>query len=365
MGGNDDDGPRGSVNVPLLSPSEKAADSFCFTTFASVGLMTVGFAILVVYSVWESAPVVRMHSFEYFILCVLGGILSGLPHTMLVPVDLIKCRVQVGEYSNMRQGVLGIWKEGATLPLQLRLRQYFRGWAPTFIGYSQQGAFKFGFYELFKYLLMHKVVSTEVGVEYRVWIHLISSASAEFFGDIALAPWEAVKIKMQTTRQYVPRLGIVLPRMWAIEGLNAFFKGLPPLWLRQIPYTMVKFTTFEKIAELIYIYVVRQPKSACSPTEQLFVSLAAGALAGVFCAIVSHPADTVVSRLNQRADITLFAFVRNMRFCDLWAGLGVRLVMIGALTAVQWLIYDSFKVIVGLPTTGGSVLPQNIRSATS
>lgn len=43
----------------------------------------------------------------------------------------------------------------------------------------------------------------------------------------------------------------------------------------------------------------------------------------------------------------------NIGFTGLWNGLPVRIVMIGTLTAFQWLIYDSFKVYLGLPTTGG------------
>jgi len=35
-------------------------------------------------------------------------------------------------------------------------------------------------------------------------------------------------------------------------------------------------------------------------------------------------------------------------------GLGTRILMIGTLTGLQWLIYDSFKTAVGLPTTGGA-----------
>lgn len=31
-----------------------------------------------------------------------------------------------------------------------------------------------------------------------------------------------------------------------------------------------------------------------------------------------------------------------------------RIIMIGTLTALQWLIYDSFKVYAGLPTTGAA-----------
>jgi len=40
-------------------------------------------------------------------------------------------------------------------------------------------------------------------------------------------------------------------------------------------------------------------------------------------------------------------------FSGLWNGLPVRIGMIGTLTAFQWLIYDTWKVNLGLPTTGG------------
>ena len=68
--------------------------------------------------------------------------------------------------------------------------------------------------------------------------------------------------------------------------------------MRQIPYTMMKFACFERTVEALYKYVVRKRRSDCSKPEQLVVTFAAGYIAGVFCAVVSHPADTVVSKLN-------------------------------------------------------------------
>jgi len=44
----------------------------------------------------------------------------------------------------------------------------------------------------------------------------------------------------------------------------------------------------------------------------------------------------------------------DVGFKGLWTGLGVRIVMIGTLTGLQWWIYDSFKTAVGLQTTGGA-----------
>jgi len=84
-----------------------------------------------------------------------------------------------------------------------------------------------------------------------------------------------------------------MPKMYAEEGLNSFYKSLVPLWLRQIPYTMMKFACFERTVEVLYKYVVPKPRLECTKGEQLVVTFAAGYIAGVFCAIVSHPADTV------------------------------------------------------------------------
>ena len=83
------------------------------------------------------------------------------------------------------------------------------------------------------------------------------------------------------------------------------YKGLTPLWGRQIPYTMMKFACFENTVEALYKYVVPKPKSQCSKTEQLGVSFVAGYIAGVFCAVVSQPADNLVSKLNSQPGATV------------------------------------------------------------
>jgi solute carrier family 25 phosphate transporter 3 len=62
---------------------------------------------------------------------------------------------------------------------------------------------------------------------------------------------------------------------------------------------MMKFACFEKTVEAIYTHVVPKPRADCSKSEQLMVTFAAGYIAGVFCAIVSHPADSVVSLINK------------------------------------------------------------------
>ena len=150
--------------------------------------------------------------------------------------------------------------------------------------------------------------------------------------------------------------------MYAEEGLSGFYKGLAPLWMRQIPYTMMKFACFEKTVELLYKHVVPKPRDACTKGEQLLVTFAAGYIAGVFCAVVSHPADTVVSKLNNEKGLTASEAVKRIGFAGLWKGLGPRIVMIGTLTALQWFIYDTFKVVMGIPRPPPAEMPASLKA---
>lgn len=114
-----------------------------------------------------------------------------------------------------------------------------------------QGLFKFGFYEMFK-VYYTDLIGEENAYLYRTSLYLAASASAEFFADIALSPFEAAKVKIQTMPGYANTLRQAVPKMIKEEGVSAFYKGLVPLWMRQIPYTMMKFACFERTVELLY-----------------------------------------------------------------------------------------------------------------
>lgn len=237
------------------------------------------------------------------------------------------------------EGAAGIWK----------------GWLPTFLGYSAQGMFKFGLYEVFK-----DFYSTAVGEEnahkYRGLVYLAGSASAEFFADVALCPMEMVKVKVQTSPAgtFPVAFGPALGAMMKNSKETRFpFGSVTPLWSRQIPYTMAKFYFFEKVVELFYTHVFTAPKETYDKSTQLGITFASGYLAGVICAIVSHPADTVVSKMAKGGKTAGQVF-SELGITGVWQGLGTRIIMIGTLTGLQWWIYDTFKTVMGLGTTGGA-----------
>ena len=140
-------------------------------------------------------------------------------------------------------------------------------------------------------------------------------------------------------------------QIMATEGSNVFYKGLSPLWAIQIPYTIVKFVAFERTVRYLYANVFTAPRESYSKNFQLMVTFMAGYWAGIFCAIVSHPADTMVSIMNKQGG-TAGEIYGRIGFSGLWAGLGARIFMIGTLTGLQWWIYDTFKVAMGLQASG-------------
>uniref|UniRef100_T1GT48 Mitochondrial phosphate carrier protein n=1 Tax=Megaselia scalaris TaxID=36166 RepID=T1GT48_MEGSC len=251
-------------------------------------------------------------SMKYFLLCSIGGIMScGSTHTFVVPLDLVKCRLQVdsAKYKNIGNGFKVTIAEEGYMGLT-------KGWGPTLM---------------------------------------------EFFADIALCPFEAAKVKIQTTPGFANSFREAVPKIMAEGGVGTFYKGLVPLWMRQIPYTMMKFACFERTVELLYAHVVPKPRSDCNKAEQLGVTFVAGYIAGVFCAVVSHPADVVVSKLNQAKGSTAMDVAKSLGFMGMWNGLTPRIIMIGTLTALQWFIYDGVKVALGIPRPPPPEMPASLR----
>lgn len=111
--------------------------------------------------------------------------------------------------------------------------------------------------------------------------------------------------------------------------MSSLYKGIYPLWGRQIPYTMMKFASFESIVEQIYKTLPGQ-KSDYSKTAQTGVAFVGGYAAGILCAIVSHPADVMVSKLNANRlagegfGAAIGRIYKDIGFSGLWNGLPVR-----------------------------------------
>jgi solute carrier family 25 phosphate transporter 3 len=275
-----------------------------------------------------------------------GALCCSITHTAVVPMDVVKTRMQTeaGRYKSMVHGFKTIAaEEGAGMLL--------KGAGPTAVGYFMQGAFKFGFNEFFKKKFT-KAAGPENGVKYRVPIWLGASACAEFIADLFLCPLEATRIRLVAQPDFAKGLVDGFARLLKTEGPLVFYKGLPPLLLKQVPYTMAKFSVFEFTQETVYKNLPKK-KADMSTGAQLTVSLGSGVVAGVAAAIISQPADTVLSKIasvksgqGMMKDIT--TIVKNLGVSGLFLGMGARAVMVGTITAGQFFIYDYCKIFMGV-----------------
>jgi len=195
--------------------------------------------------------------------------------------------------------------------------------------------------------------------EERAWdlktpIYLGSAAAAETIADMFLCPLEAVRIRAVSDPEFCDGLADGFAKILKAEGVGGFYAGLAPILAKQVPYTMAKFAVQGNAADAIYGSMGTTPANVSSGTA-LGVSLTSGVIAGVAAAIISHPADTLLSKVNKAGAGGTGSMVSRlsniaketgfMKLCTV--GLLPRCVMIGTLTAGQFGIFDTVMGALG------------------
>jgi solute carrier family 25 phosphate transporter 3 len=280
-----------------------------------------------------------------------GGLCCSITHGALCPVDVVKTRIQLDPVK-YNGGMIGSARQIVAAEGAGALAS---GLGPTAVGYFVQGWFKFGGVEFFKINIAGSM-SNQDAWNSRTGIYLLSAAMAEFIADIFLCPLEATRIRLVSDPTFGSGLMDAFPKIIAQDGvMKGFYSGFGPILLKQVPYTMAKFAVQGASAEAIYGAIGADPKKA-SDNLKLGVSLASGVVAGVAAAIISHPADTLLSLINKNETAggtgSIMSRLKNlateMGFAKLClTGLGPRCVMIGTLTAGQFGIFDSIMDLTG------------------
>ncbi len=295
-------------------------------------------------------PVFTVTDYAKFALA--GAVGCGVTHGAMTPIDVIKTRIQLDPVV-YNKGMLGsarqiIKNEGATT--------LTTGLGPTVLGYSMQGAFKFGGYELFKKVFIDNL-GIETATRYKDAVYIGSSAIAEFFADIALCPLEATRIRLVSQPSFANGLVGGFSRIIKEECVGSFYNGFTPILFKQIPYNIAKFLTYERASAFIYSFIPT-PKEKLSDGSVVGINLLSGVIAGCMAAIVSQPADTLLSKVNKTKKAPgqstvglLIQLSKQLGVVGSFAGLPTRLVMIGTLTSLQFTIYGSLKKTLGCPPT--------------
>merc|ERR1712194_667212 len=110
-----------------------------------------------------------------------------------------------------------------------------------------------------------------------------------------------------------------------------------------------------RTSEMMYNSMGTKPQD-CGAVFNTGISLGSGVIAGVVSAIISHPADTLLTKVNKAGtggEGSIPSRMMNItketgvgKLCT--QGLGARCVMIGTLTALQFGIFDSVMGALGV-----------------
>ena len=300
---------------------------------------------------------------QYFIA---GGICAFVTHAACTPIDVVKTRIQTtkGIYLGMAHAFRKIIAdEGPAMLL--------KGLGATASGYFLHGAFKYSFYEVFKTLLSE---NAELALKPPSYIAAFSGFLAECIACLLLCPMEAVRIRSVADLNFPSGVLSGLRVIATNEGFHGLYKGLPAMLLKQVPYTVGQFVSFELsltvVKSLVELAsnVQSVSKGELPPQIVAAISLSAGFLAGIAAAVISHPGDTILSKINQEQSEgsawgQILRVAQSLGFRGLFIGLVPRLVQVSCMIGGQFLIYDSIKLLCGIKPA--SAIPSSITAVTA
>ncbi|CAJ1935127.1 unnamed protein product [Cylindrotheca closterium] len=283
--------------------------------------------------------------------CLISGVCASSIRWVLTPFDNVKCKMQVepSKYPTFVSGLRITWQNHGTAGL-------YRGLSPTILAYSAQTGTKYMMYDVFKDSWA-QYFGAEFCQDHKNAIYILSAAGAEAIADVAMAPWEMIKVKVQTTPTFPSRLSTALATMLGDRKLYQFpFGTIRPLWTRQIVGTVANFYTFECVTDYIYSSdeLTRLFTSDNdSASGKLVVTCVAGSMAGVVSAVISHPFDVMVSLRTQHPNQPMLTTIQDYGWKNLFTrGLGPRVGLTSSILCVQWFLYDSCRTMLGMPTSG-------------
>jgi solute carrier family 25 phosphate transporter 3 len=272
-----------------------------------------------------------------------GAICCSSVHLLLTPIDVVKTNLQTNpkKYSDPVTTFQLVLEERGPLGL-------FAGWVPTFFGFFISGGISYLAFEIFR--RYYTDIVGDVAYLYEIPIILAASFTSAVLGCFAFAPSESIRIRSVAQPDFAESALGVAKRMIDEEGIITLFSAVPAFLLKEIPYTITKFTVFDLSTEFAYD---KFPAAREDIQLSLLVSLVCGSLAGISAAVVSNPADATISEMKKvKSDdgpITTFSkLVEEGGARALFRGLGVRMIFYTLLVSLQFLVYDVVRFSLGI-----------------
>ena len=291
---------------------------------------------------------------------IAGGTSAAISHGITTPIDVVKTRMQSDtQLSNMSptEAALTIIENEGPNALTA-------GLSPTVIGYGIEGSLKFGVYESLKPICLSILGSGNSGEAY-----LVAAVCAGALASIILCPMEETRIRLVTDSTFGEGLFDGLPKLLKEEGiLSPFQRGMPPMLVKQVPYTMGKQVSFDIFAGMLYTFLMGL---SFVPQKEIAIEVEIGAafLASIVACLMSQPGDVLLTATYKDGDsdgsssndddddddgfiATIKKVYSDGGITAFFRGLNARFLHVGCIITFQLVIYDQIKQALGLPASG-------------
>jgi solute carrier family 25 iron transporter 28/37 len=221
------------------------------------------------------------------------------------------------------------------------IRSLWRGVASVILGAGPAHAAHFGMYEFAREIAGgHDDGWRGVGGT------ALAGASATITSDALMNPFDVIKQRMQIQGSPYRNVVDAARRVYAAEGLSAFYVSYPTTLTMSVPFTAVQFSAYESLKTFL------NPSGAYSPITHV----TAGGIAGGLAAAVTTPLDVAKTLLQTRGTSTdprirnargmgeaLRIIVERDGLRGLRRGMLPRVLTVAPSTAISWMSYEFFS----------------------
>ena len=173
----------------------------------------------------------KTHNSNFIYKLFLGGFCGGISQLITSPLDLMKIKLQIGQFNNTIECFRYLYNNKSFL-------QLYCGWKPNVIRAVLVNMGDIVFYDHTKKLLL------ENGFINNIKTHLLAGFSSGFFSTLFSCPADVLKSRMMadTNNKYVLRTLINIINK---EGLFSLWYGFFPTLLRLTPWQLTFWVTYE------------------------------------------------------------------------------------------------------------------------
>ncbi|KAH3933717.1 hypothetical protein HBI56_144860 [Parastagonospora nodorum] len=311
---------------------------------------------------------------------VAGGIAGIVSRTSTAPLDRLKVyliaqtgaateqAVVAAKSGNVISAVRNAWTPLATAMKELwqagGMRSLYAGNGLNVIKVMPESAIKFGSYEAAKRLFATVEGHNDPSAIHS-WSKFVAGGLAGMVSQFAVYPIDTLKFRMQCETVsgglHGNRLIIATAKkMWAHNGVAAYYRGLPMGIVGIFPYAALDLGTFEYLKRA----VARRNAKRLGCHEQDaepggFMTAAIGGFSGAFGASAVYPLNVLRTRLQSQGTVlhprTYTGIVDVTRqtiagegWRGLFKGLTPNLLKVVPAVSITYVVYDKSKKIIGL-----------------